>query len=299
MESLLLAILSEIKSNIKTPFALYDKHKKKIFGDNLKKNINEKSIRLINEDYNVRTCLPKDQLEDFCFFLRNIINTIYNKELVMFIQGKKSKLLSDFPFPCGLVLIQSDFIAEINGLMDTIFEKVMLTRIDDMLLFLIPLSNLEELKETSSALYQTIAEEVSRKATISIGGIAQSQAELTKAFSDAQNALQFASKKKYGVIYYPEMTLEFFISSLPSEIRHIYKNEMSVKLKSLDNDMINTIRVFFDSNLHIAETARRLYIHRNTLIYRLDKIQSITGLDLRNFKDAIKMSIYLVLNDFF
>jgi len=74
---------------------------------------------------------------------------------------------------------------------------------------------------------------------------------------------------------------------------------MNVNFKVLDNDMINTMRVFLDSNIRIGEAARRLFIHRNTLIYRLDKIYNLTGLDLRNFKDAIKMNIFLILNDFF
>lgn len=298
MKNLLLTILSEINSNIKTPFALYDKQKQKIFGQDLKDNVNEKSIRLMNEDYSIRTYLSKNHLEDFCFFLKNTVNARFGRELISFVQGKHSKL-SDFPFPCGLVLIQSGFVTEIEGFINTIFEEGMMTRIDDILLLLLPLSHLEELKETSTALYQTIAEEVSQKAAISLGGIARSQAQLTKTFNDAKKALRFASKKKCGVLHYPEMALELLISSLPAEIRQNYKDEMSVNFNDLDGDTVNTVRVFLDCDLHIAETARRLYIHRNTLIYRLDKIQSITGLDLRNFKDAIKMSIYLILNDFF
>ena len=86
---------------------------------------------------------------------------------------------------------------------------------------------------------------------------------------------------------------------MPADVRQNYKSEMSIDFKDLDSDTINTIRVFLNCNLHIAETARRLYIHRNTLIYRLDKIYKLTGLDLRNFKDAIKMQIQLILNDFF
>ena len=298
VNNLLLTILSEINSNIKTPFALYDKHKKKVFGQDLKANVNEKNIRLMNEDYSIRTCLSKYHLEDFCFFLESTINERFARELIAFIDGNNSKL-HDFHFPCGLVLIQSDFLTEIEGFINTIFEEGIIIRIDDMLLLLLPLSHLDELKETSSALYQTIAEEVSQKAIISLGGIAESQAQLTKAFNDAKKALRFASKKKYGVLNYPEMALELLIASVPAEIRRYYKDEMSVNFKHLDSDTVNTVRVFLECNLHVAEAARRLYIHRNTLIYRLDKIYNLTGLDLRNFKDAIKMNIYLILNDFF
>lgn len=298
MKNLLLIILSEIKPNIKTPFALLDEQRQKFFGDNLEDDQNEKTIRLISKDYIIQTSLPKNYLDDFCFFVESTINARFDKELADFVQGKNSKL-TDFPFPCGLILIQSGFLTEIEGFINTIFEEVMFTRIDDILLILLPLGHLEELKETSTTLYQTIAEEVSQKAVISVGGIAQSQPELTNAFYDAKKALLFTSKKKYGVLHYPEMALELLISLLPAEIRQNYKDEMGINFKELDRDTVNTVRVFLDCNLHIAETARRLYIHRNTLIYRLDKIYNLTGLDLRNFKDAVKMNIYLILNDFF
>ncbi|AEE90776.1 putative transcriptional regulator, PucR family [Tepidanaerobacter acetatoxydans Re1] len=299
MEGLLLSILSEINSNIKTPFVLLDKHGQKIFGQDLKgDNISEKNIFLINKIYTLQALLPKNQLEDLCFFLEITVKAKFDRELAAFINGKNS-ILTDFPFPCGLALIQSEFLAEIEGFINTIFEEGMTARIDDILLSFLPMSNLDELKETSTALYQTIAEEVSQKAVISLGGIAHSQSELIRAFNDAKKALIFASRKNFGVLHYPEMALELLISLLPSEIRHNYKNEMEMNFKDLDSDTINTIRVFLDCNLHIAQAARHLYIHRNTLIYRLDKIYTITGLDLRNFNDAIKMKIHLILNDFF
>ena len=74
-------------------------------------------------------------------------------------------------------------------------------------------------------------------------------------------------------------------------------------MDDMDEETIHTIFVFLESGLNIAECARKLFLHRNTLIYRLDKIQKLTGLDIRKFDDAMTckvammMSNYLLQND--
>jgi carbohydrate diacid regulator len=65
--------------------------------------------------------------------------------------------------------------------------------------------------------------------------------------------------------------------------------------EDLDEETLTTINKFFDNNLNVSETSRQLYIHRNTLVYRLDKLQKSTGLDLRKFDDAITFKIALMV----
>jgi carbohydrate diacid regulator len=65
--------------------------------------------------------------------------------------------------------------------------------------------------------------------------------------------------------------------------------------KLLSDEMQKTVEKFFENSLNLSEAARNLYIHRNTLIYRLEKIQKITGLDLRNFEDAVLLKVLLML----
>ena len=65
--------------------------------------------------------------------------------------------------------------------------------------------------------------------------------------------------------------------------------------KTLTDEMIATIEKFFENNLNLSETSRQFYIHRNTLVYRLDKIQKALGLDLRNFHDAVTFKIMMML----
>ena len=62
-----------------------------------------------------------------------------------------------------------------------------------------------------------------------------------------------------------------------------------------NEEMIHTIETFFDNSLNLSETARKLYIHRNTLVYRLEKVQRTIGLDLRNFDDAVTFKMMMLL----
>ena len=63
----------------------------------------------------------------------------------------------------------------------------------------------------------------------------------------------------------------------------------------IDPEMMITIQKFFENNLNVSETSRQLFVHRNTLVYRLDKIQKLTGMDLRNFSDAIHFKVAMMV----
>jgi len=69
-------------------------------------------------------------------------------------------------------------------------------------------------------------------------------------------------------------------------------------IDDLDQEIVFTIQKFFENNLNVSETSRQLYVHRNTLVYRLDKIQKITGLDLRIFDEAIIFKVAMMVNKY-
>ena len=69
-------------------------------------------------------------------------------------------------------------------------------------------------------------------------------------------------------------------------------------LETLDRDTLNTIQVFFENNLNVSETSRKLFVHRNTLVYRLEKIRKITGLDLREFDHAITFKVAMMVKKY-
>ena len=65
--------------------------------------------------------------------------------------------------------------------------------------------------------------------------------------------------------------------------------------EELDDETLNTINMFLENNLNVSETARQLYVHRNTLLYRLEKLQKVTNLDIRIFDDALTLKIALMV----
>lgn len=69
-------------------------------------------------------------------------------------------------------------------------------------------------------------------------------------------------------------------------------------IEALDEDTLDTINRFFENNLNVSETARKLYVHRNTLVYRLEKVKKITGLDLREFEDAILFKVAVMVKKY-
>ena len=100
---------------------------------------------------------------------------------------------------------------------------------------------------------------------------------------------------KYGVkdIVFgeKELILEELVEALSDEVKDKIREDFSYKITKLDEEMLKTIEVFFDCGLNLSEAAKELYIHRNTLIYRLDKIQRITSYDIRKFNNAMIFKI--------
>ncbi len=138
--------------------------------------------------------------------------------------------------------------------------------------------------------------------TISYSDIIDSLDALPKAFLDISSAAEI------GKIFYPterifwskDLGMGELIYHLPREVCENYIEEHfgGLQINMLDEQTRNTISVFLDSGLNIAECARRLYLHRNTLIYRLDKIQQLTGLDIRNFDDAMTCKVAILMSTY-
>ncbi|MBR1572451.1 MAG: helix-turn-helix domain-containing protein [Lachnospiraceae bacterium] len=102
---------------------------------------------------------------------------------------------------------------------------------------------------------------------------------------------------RYVYGYY-QMGLEKILYLTDTDILtdYCFENMPDANFKELDMETVNTIRTFLESDLSIAETARKLYLHRNTLVYRLDKFQKDTGLDVRKFQDAFKCHMGFLIN---
>ncbi len=114
---------------------------------------------------------------------------------------------------------------------------------------------------------------------------------IRESFVEAQESINLGLTQQNSatIFMFHKLLLERFLHTIPRDTRkQFYDLAYSDALKSvLNEEMLTTVLTFFENNLNLSEAARKLYIHRNTLIYRLEKIQRVTGLDLRNFDDAV------------
>lgn len=153
----------------------------------------------------------------------------------------------------------------------------------------------DELYQFAQAVQETLMEEAVQTAEVGIGESKPTLATLGESYLEAKRAMEV------GHIFSPEesihvfrnLLLERFLMNVPrEESMHYHALLFNRKTAKLFNDeMLQTIEMFFRKDLNLSDTARQLYIHRNTLVYRLDKVQRHTGLDLRKFDNAVTFKI--------
>ena len=128
-----------------------------------------------------------------------------------------------------------------------------------------------------------------------IGEEKHTLAQLGESYAEAKRAMEVGSIFHPGesIHMFRRLMLERFLMNVPREESMLYHsllfNRKTAKL--FNEEMLQTIEMFFRKDLNLSDTARQLFIHRNTLVYRLDKVQRQTGLDLRHFDDAVTFKI--------
>ena len=157
----------------------------------------------------------------------------------------------------------------------------------------------EELVQFAQALQETLMGETAHQMTVGIGRSRHMLAELRESYDEARRAIEVGRsfKPEESIYVYSRLILERFLMELPQDISAYYHSLLfNRKNQRLFNEeMLYTIDMFFKKDLNLSDTARQLYIHRNTLVYRLDKVQKQTGLDLRSFTDAVTFKILMEL----
>ena len=157
----------------------------------------------------------------------------------------------------------------------------------------------EEVMKVAQGVETALHEELGIKSVIGISTVARHLRELADRYKEAQVAIDvgrvFESDKT--IINYESLGLGRIIYQLPTTLCEMFLNEVFKKnpIETLDEDTLETINRFFENNLNVSETSRKLYVHRNTLVYRLEKIKKITGLDLREFDHAIVFKVAMMV----
>jgi carbohydrate diacid regulator len=159
-----------------------------------------------------------------------------------------------------------------------------------------------DLSKIAAQIENTLTTELYIKPVIGVGSIARHLRELAERYKEAQVAIEvgkvFDNEKM--IIHYDNLGIGRIIYQLPTTLCEMFLSEVFKKnpIDALDQETLYTINKFFENNLNVSETSRKLFVHRNTLVYRLEKIKKLTGLDLREFDHAIVFKVALMVKKY-
>lgn len=194
-------------------------------------------------------------------------------------------------------VIQNLFPDKSKDFVFTIFET-------DIVLIKEVRPNIEsgDLEKLAFSIADTLLSEFYTRVNIGVGTVVDNVRNLAVSFREAQIALEvgkvFDTDK--SIISYENLGIARLIYHLPTNLCETFLKEVFKKgsIESLDQETLFTIQKFFENNLNVSETSRKLFVHRNTLVYRLEKIKKLTGLDLREFDHAIIFKIALMVKKY-
>ncbi len=160
----------------------------------------------------------------------------------------------------------------------------------------------KHIEKLALSIADTLSGEFYTHVTVGIGTTVDSIKDLAKSFKEAQAALEvgkvFDTDKV--IVSYDNLGIARLIYQLPTTLCETFLKEVFKKgsIQSLDQEILFTIQKFFENDLNVSKTSDKLFVHRNTLVYRLEKIKRLTGLDLREFDQAIIFKIALMVNKY-
>ncbi len=236
-----------------------------------------------------------------------IQNLLMDNLLLVDIHNRASKLHIQSAIPRVIFIIETPR-GSYNEALETVkniflSNEDFVTTIDEDNIILIKQLNesdrVQQIDDIANTLLDMINSEAMIKVRIASGTVVNDLSELSRSYKEAKMALEV------GKIFYPEKnTITYgslgigrLIYQIPMSlckmfIKEIFGDELP---DVFDDETLSTISKFFNNNLNVSETSRQLYVHRNTLVYRLEKIQKSTGLDIRSFEDAMTFKLALMV----
>ena len=161
---------------------------------------------------------------------------------------------------------------------------------------------MDEIEKIARMISDTLSTELNIKVYISIGTVVSDLKDVSRSYKEAKMALEVGKifESDQYIVNYEKLGIGRLIYQLPLSLCKMFIKEVlhGLTMDDFDEETLATVNKFFENNLNVSETSRQLYIHRNTLVYRLDKLQKMTGLDLRNFDDAIIFKFTLMVSEY-
>ncbi len=165
-----------------------------------------------------------------------------------------------------------------------------------------PETSTEDLEEYAKEMIATFSKDYSVKLLVGISSIVENLKDLARAYKEARISLEVGKvfDIERPIMCYDNLGIGRLIYQLPTTLCEIFLGEVFKKgsLESLDRETLMTVQSFFENNLNVSETSRKLFVHRNTLVYRLEKIRKLTGLDLREFDHAVTFKVALMVKKY-
>lgn len=178
-----------------------------------------------------------------------------------------------------------------------------ITAVDERSIILVkelkPEDGAEELEQTALTIVDMLNTEAMSKVRVAYGNPVQEIKDVSRSYKEAKMALDvgkiFYAEK--NIVAYAKLGIGRLIYQLPLPLCGMFMREVFEEQlpDTFDEETLVTISKFFENSLNVSETARQLYIHRNTLVYRLEKLQKATGLDIRDFDDALTFKIAMMV----
>ncbi len=226
---------------------------------------------------------------------------IYNQAKKLHIQVKQKRVV----FVVEAKKTGEDLILEtMKGLFAAVARDFVVT-VDEKRVILVKAleesQDYPEIDHMARVIVDTLNAEAMVSVRVAYGIIVTELNEVTRSYQEASMALEVGRifYEERSVLSYKELGIGRLIQQLPVSLCEMFLQEVfnGEAMNTLDEEEMTTVYTFFDNNLNISETARKLFVHRNTLNYRLEKIENKTGLDIRVFDDAVTLKIAMMVAD--
>ncbi len=237
-----------------------------------------------------------------------IKNLLLDNLLLVDIYNRAKKLHIETNVRRVVFLIETKQEKDVNAL-ETVRRlfaaktKDFITAVDEKNIILVkevkPNEDYADLEKTANVILDMLSSEAMTKVRVAYGTVVNDIKEVSRSYKEAKMALDVGKIFYNGksVVAYGTLGIGRLIYQLPLPLCRMFIREIfdGKSPDEFDEETLTTINKFFENSLNVSETSRQLYIHRNTLVYRLDKLQKSTGLDLRVFEDAITFKIALMV----
>ena len=249
-----------------------------------------------------------DEKYDRSNFIKNVIlDNILPGDI--YLKSRELRFNSDVSRVCMLIKVTSKTDVSAYDVVQNLFpdkNKDFVININETDIALVKeiRNNIDprDIDKLAGSIVDTLSSEFYTHCVVGIGTVVDSIKDLARSFKEAQVALEvgkvFDTEKT--IVSYNNLGIARLIYQLPTTLCEMFLKEVFKRgsIESLDHETLFTIQRFFENNLNVSETSRKLFVHRNTLVYRLEKIKKITGLDLREFEDAIVFKVALMVKKY-